>query len=133
MYPVKYTWNVKAAPVDQSRPSLFNVGLDSAGVELTHHFGDDGSGVYIKETHIPAGVRLVMHTHTFTHKSVLSAGKVLLTVGDQPAEVVTAPAVLTVYQGEPHSVEAIEPSVWLCIHASDETDPDHIDHAIVGD
>lgn len=100
------------------------------GGDLVHHMPDDGSGVYIKQTAIPAGVRLDMHTHTFTHKSVLAAGRVRLTVGDEVREL-DAPAVLTVREGVPHAVEALTPAVWLCVHATDALDANDIDHHLV--
>lgn len=111
--------------------SLFNVGIDESGVSLVHHFGDDGSGVYVKETRIPAGVKLSMHTHTFTHKSVLCAGLVALTANGARMEL-QAPAVLTLKHGVAHEVEALTDAVWLCVHATDETDPERIDHTLVG-
>jgi quercetin dioxygenase-like cupin family protein len=109
----------------------FNQGFEEVGIKLAHHFGDDGSGVYIKETLIPAGTELAMHSHTFTHKSVLCVGVVRLTAGDDVREVV-GPAVLTVKQGTPHRVVALTDCAWLCIHASDETDPERIDHTLTG-
>jgi quercetin dioxygenase-like cupin family protein len=109
----------------------FNQGFDRAGIKLMHHFGDDGSGVYVKETLIPAGTELAMHTHTHTHKSVLCIGVVRLTAGDDVREVV-GPAVLTVKQGVPHRVVALTDCAWLCVHASDETDPERIDHTLTG-
>lgn len=109
----------------------FNRNFDALGIVLAHHFGSDGSGVYIKQTLIPAGVELEMHTHTFTHKSVLCGGRVRLTVGNDASEV-DGPAVLTVEAGIPHRVQALTDAVWLCIHATDETDPSRIDHVITG-
>lgn len=109
----------------------FNQQFDAHGVQIAHHFGDDGSGVYIKQTKIPAGVELAMHEHTFTHKSVLCHGSVRLSVGGVVRDV-SGPAVLSVAQGVPHRVMALTDCVWLCIHATDETDPDQIDHTLTG-
>lgn len=101
------------------------------GVLIRHHFGDDGSGCYIKETLIPAGRVLTMHTHTHTHKSVLCVGVARVSVGGVVTEH-TGPAVLSVPSGVPHSVESVTDCAWLCIHATDETDPDQIDHTLTG-
>lgn len=109
--------------------SEFNSGFDGAGVKLAHHFGDDGSGVYIKETVIPAGVALSMHEHTHAHKSVLCCGTAVVTIGGK-ARTVIGPAVLSVQRGIAHSVDALTDCVWLCVHATDETDPDRIDHTL---
>lgn len=127
MYPCTYTFH-KPVP---TRPKFVANG-DMDGVEITHHFGQDGSRVYIKETMIQKGRALDMHIHTFTHKSVLCSGRVRLTV-DGKTSTVKAPAVLTVHRGIAHRVEALADSVWLCIHASEVTDPDMIDHTLVGD
>lgn len=110
--------------------NAFNQGLTEAGVDLVHHFGDDGSGVYVKETRIPAGAELGMHTHTFTHKSVLAVGRVVLITAGERREI-DAPAVLTLKQGQSHEVQALTDVVWLCIHASTESDPERIDHTLV--
>lgn len=107
----------------------FNQHFDELGARVIHHMPDE-DGVYIKETHIPAGVKLSMHVHTFTHKSVLASGKALLHVGGSSKEI-TAPSVFVVQTGVAHEVEAITDCVWLCIHATDESDPDKIDHTIV--
>lgn len=107
----------------------FNGGFDAAGVALAHHFGDDGSGVYVKETRIPAGMALVMHTHTHTHKSVLCCGTARVRIGDD-VRTVAGPAVLSVVCGVAHAVEAVTDCTWLCIHATDETDPYRIDHTL---
>ena len=109
----------------------FNQGFEAAGINLQHHFGDDGSRVYIKETLIPAGAELQMHTHTFTHKSVLCLGVVRLTAGDETREI-TGPAVLSMPQGVPHRVVALTDCAWLCVHATDETDPERIDPTLTG-
>lgn len=131
MYPCTYKWLPQAAGSAMLDSQGFNRGFGDIGVEIEHHFGDDGSGVYIKETVIPAGRELHMHTHTFTHKSVLCKGVVRVTAGDV-MRTVEAPAILTVEQGIPHKVESVTDAVWLCVHASTETDLERIDHAIVG-
>ena len=108
----------------------FNVGFEDHGVEVKHYFGDDGSGVYIKEVHIPAGKILQMHKHSFTHKSVLVKGSVIISEDGQK-KYVYAPHVLTMDEGVEHEVRSLEDSVWLCIHATDESDESKIDHTLV--
>lgn len=108
----------------------FNEQFEEFGVGVVHHFGDDGSGVYIKETRIPKGVRLGMHEHTFTHKSALVSGSVVLRIPDKEQEI-HSPAILTLCQNVPHEIEALSDAVWLCIHATEENDPDKIDHSLV--
>lgn len=103
---------------------------DEFGVSVRHHMPDDGSGVYIKEVVIPAGVVLGMHAHSFTHKSALCSGRVRLTT-DGCARELNAPVVLHMPQGVSHQIEALTPAVWLCIHATDEDDAEKIDSALM--
>lgn len=107
----------------------FNVGFEEHGIEV-EHFMPGADGVYIKKVKIPAGKALAMHTHTFTHKSVLAAGTAWLSVDGEP-KLLEGPAVLQVEQGKEHSVTAVTDCVWLCIHATDEQDPGRIDHTLV--
>jgi quercetin dioxygenase-like cupin family protein len=106
----------------------FNVGFDEAGVHVHHHMpGEDG--VYAKEVQIPAGVELKTHAHSFTHKSILAAGRVVVKAGGV-SQTVVAPAVLTLVRGVEHTVAALVDSTWFCIHATDEQDPEKIDQAL---
>lgn len=111
----------------------FNVGFDEAGIQIEHHMPvpEIGDETYIKRVDIPAGKVLANHTHTFTHKSILASGRIILTVGDAEPRTLEGPVVLTVRQGHQHMVEAVTDAVWFCIHSSIETDPDRIDHTLV--
>jgi len=113
--------------------SEFNQGFEEHGIGIEHFMPNPGAGdsVYIKRVSIPAGKVLHNHTHTFTHKSVLLAGSVMLKAGDSPARLIKAPVVLTIMSGVPHQVEALTDAEWLCIHATTETDPDNIDFSLV--
>ena len=106
----------------------FNVGFEEHGIEV-EHFMPESDGVYIKKVKIPAGKMLAMHAHTFTHKSVLACGCGWLTVDGEPRMVV-APEVLQVASGSAHEFSAVTDCVWLCIHATNETDPAKIDHTL---
>lgn len=101
--------------------------LDDAGVGIVHHFV---GGMYAKETHIPAGVKLLQHAHEFDHLSILVRGSALVEV-DQSRHVYHAPAFITIAAGKLHQVTAITDVCWACLHATDETDLDKIDGAIV--
>lgn len=100
--------------------------LDEHGVGIVHHFV---GGLYCKETHIPHGVWLRQHSHKFDHLSILLSGTVQVHV-DGKIERYTGPALLTIPAGKEHSVVAVSDAVWACLHATDETDPDHVDKAL---
>jgi quercetin dioxygenase-like cupin family protein len=101
--------------------------LEIAGVRVVHHFG---GGAYAKETIIPAGVTLVQHSHPHDHLSILAFGRVIVRQMESQ-EVFRAPKCITIKAGVSHSVEAIDDSVWYCIHATDDTDPASVDRSIL--
>ncbi len=95
---------------------------------LRHHFA---GGVYAKELRIPAGFKLVSHRHEYDHLSVLAFGTVLWSVGDAVPEVLNGPCAITVAAGAEHTLHAISDAVWFCVHATDATDADQVDAAIL--
>jgi quercetin dioxygenase-like cupin family protein len=107
----------------------FNVGFAEHGIGIEHHFS---SGVYAKRVDIPAGRVLQQHAHPFDHLSILARGTVLLKSAGH-MERVKGPAVLTIPANTLHEVESLTDAVWLCIHATDETDPDKIDGALTSE
>ena len=97
-------------------------------MNITHHFG---AGVYIKETEFAEGETVPMHEHVHTHQSVLCQVVARLEVDGEP-RFIRGPCVLTIEAGHRHSVQAVTRIVWLCIHATDETDAERIDSTLVG-
>ncbi|MBT2322520.1 cupin domain-containing protein [Variovorax paradoxus] len=108
--------------------ALKDADLSALGVGISHHFG---GGSYVKETHIPEGATLAQHAHDHDHLSFLALGTVEVTV-DGVSQEMTGPAAILMKAGKVHSVEAITPAVWLCIWATDCTDPEHVDEALLG-
>ena len=94
---------------------------------IHHHFS---SGVYAKETRIPAGYVLVQHAHKHDHLSILASGSVEMVV-DGVKSVVEAPACLTIAAGKHHGVKSLTDVVWYCVHATDCTDEDDIDEVLI--
>jgi quercetin dioxygenase-like cupin family protein len=43
----------------------------------------------------------------------------------------TAPTVVTIKAGINHAIYAVEDASWFCIHATDETDAEHIDEVLI--
>jgi quercetin dioxygenase-like cupin family protein len=97
---------------------------------IHHHFT---AGVYAKQLHIPAGSRLITHAHKYDHLSILASGSVLWTAGDAAPAAMRGPCVVQVPAGVTHSLYAITDAVWFCIHATDATDADQVDAAILED
>jgi len=94
---------------------------------VVHHFADE---LYCKEIHVKAGHFICKHKHTYSHLSVLAKGKAVVTA-DGVQKVYTAPCVIEIKANVMHQVDAIEDSVWLCIHATDEKDASKVDDVIV--
>lgn len=94
---------------------------------IHHHFS---SGVYAKETRIPAGYVLVQHAHKHDHLSILASGSVEMVV-DGVKSIVSAPACLTIAAGKHHGIKSITDVVWYCVHATDCTDENEVDDVLV--
>lgn len=85
----------------------------------------------MKETEIPAGTSLAQHAHDHDHLSYLARGRVLLTVDGLSREL-AGPVGLTIEAGKVHEVHALTDAVWLCIWATECTDPERVDEALLG-
>lgn len=94
---------------------------------ITHHFS---SGLYAKETRIPADSWLVQHAHKFDHLSILAEGTVELII-DGKSEIIDAPACITIEANKHHGVRSITEVIWYCIHATDCTDTNEIDEVLI--
>lgn len=94
---------------------------------INHHFG---GGVYVKETAFPAGSVLVQHRHSYDHLSYLVSGTVVVEVEGERKQI-TGPACLTIEAHKHHGVKSLTDCVWLCIHATDCVDADHVDEVLI--
>jgi len=94
---------------------------------IHHHFS---SGVYAKETRIPAGFILVQHVHKHDHLSILASGSVEMVV-DNVKSVIHAPACLTIAAGKHHGIKSLTDVVWYCVHATDCTDENEVDEVLI--
>lgn len=101
--------------------------LDELGVGISHHFG---GGAYVKETDIPSGTMLAQHKHDHDHLSYLVRGEVRLMVDDRAPVVLFGPACVLLEAGHTHAVHAVTDAVWLCIWATDCTDPERVDDVL---
>ena len=106
---------------------LQNKGTFEIDLETQHHFSD---GLYAKEMHIPKGYAAGMHKHEYSHFSILSKGRVIVRTDEYNNEY-TAPACIDIKAGINHTIEALEDTVWFCIHATEETDITKIDEVLI--
>lgn len=101
--------------------------MQLSDLKILHHFG---GGVYAKETEIPAGQILSQHVHKHDHLSILGSGSAVVRV-DGESRRVDGPACILIEAGKVHSVESLTDVVWFCIHATEETDPQKVDHTLI--
>ena len=94
---------------------------------ILHHFS---SGVYIKQMHLPKDHYAETHEHEYPHFGLLGKGSVIGEM-DSVACSYTAPCVIEIAAGVKHKITALEDVTWFCIHATDETDVDHIDQVLI--
>ncbi|QQK03846.1 hypothetical protein JFN94_06700 [Burkholderia anthina] len=96
---------------------------------IEHYFS---SGVYAKRMNLPAGHYAETHSHVYDHMSILACGRVLITLDGNVREY-DGPAVVEIKAGKMHRIEALTDSVWFCVHATSETDPEKVDAVLIGE
>jgi len=92
-----------------------------------HHFN---SGVYAREMRVPKGFAVETHSHKFSHMSILAEGSVILITNGE-YEKYDAPAVISMGAGIHHGIEAIEDSVWFCIHPVEAETPEEVEEITI--
>lgn len=104
---------------------------DPKGLEenVTHHFAP---GVYAREMFIPAGTVLTGKIHKTEHLNIISAGKIAV-VWPGGKKIITAPHTMVSQPGTKRVGYALEDTVWITIHATDETDLKIIEKQVVVD
>ena len=95
-------------------------------LHVEHYFTD---GMYARKMTIPKNAQVPTHRHVYDHFSVLSSGKVMVTV-DDVSKIYSAPAIITIKKNQRHTIRTFEESVWICMHATRETEISKIDNAI---
>lgn len=115
--------------MDALAQAIIDLGADVMQFDpnIVHHFG---GGAYAKEMRIPSGCSVIQHKHRYDHLSVLAVGKVLVMV-DGSVSTYTAPACILIAAGKLHAIEAVEDTVWYCVHATDCTDIDKVDEQLI--
>lgn len=85
---------------------------------------------YAKKMELPAGHYAESHAHEYDHLSILAAGHVVVTLDGEKQSYV-GPTCITIKAGATHRIDAITDSVWFCVHATDETDPEKVDQVLI--
>lgn len=90
---------------------------DQADCPVQHHFGP---GVYMREVFLPAGALVIGHAHREASMNIMLKGEMVLLVDGQ-VSVVRAPF-MTVSQPGRKVAYVLEDTVWMNVHATEETD-----------
>jgi quercetin dioxygenase-like cupin family protein len=78
-----------------------------------------GAGIYIIQTLLQPGAEVVQHVHKYDHLSVIPrTGRVELTVEGEK-RILIGPCAVVIEAGKKHSVRALTPVLWQCIHRVD--------------
>jgi quercetin dioxygenase-like cupin family protein len=75
------------------------------GAQIAVLTGDPKTGGYSALKKIPAGTNLGKHTHTAAQKTVVISGTIVIQVGNEPAQDMTAGSLMTMPGGMVHSAE----------------------------
>ena len=101
--------------------------LAEAGVEVSHHF------FYGKRARIPKGRELTQHVHPYDHYSLLVAGIVDVESEGRSIRYLArmGPCCIEIKAGIAHKVTAITDAIWICLHETDDTNPETVDRSIL--
>ena len=109
--------------------AMFAVNLDGTGfekitqghtkAEAVLHFSP---GLYMRELHMAAGLRVVGMRHRQEHMNLILAGSATVFTEDGQEEV-TAPAIFKGAAGTQRVVIVHEDMIWVTVHRCDEIDP----------
>lgn len=94
---------------------------------VTHHFS---KGIYGRELFIPKGTMLTGKIHKYTQLNVLVSGE-LLVVTEEGTKRVKPPFVIVSPAGTKRAAYAIEDSIWLTVHGTEETDIEKIEQHFI--
>jgi hypothetical protein len=101
---------------------------DTENCPLTHKFSP---GIYVREIFIPKGMCVVGKIHKHDHPNILLKGEVLVATEFAGSERLKAPLSMISKAGTKRIVYAVEDSVWITIHPTQETDLGKIEEEVI--
>lgn len=103
--------------------------LPQVEIGPVHYFAE---GLYAREITIPKGVLLTGKVHKYSHLNIISKGIIDVMTEDGPVRL-TAPCTIVSQPNTKRVGYAIEETVWTTIHATEETEIENIESALVYD
>lgn len=92
-----------------------------------HHFAP---GVYMRELFIPKGVLLTGKIHKTEHLNIVASGEIKVWTEDG-MKVIKAPAVIHSMPGIKRVGLALEDTVWITVHATEEKDLGKLEEQLI--
>ena len=96
-------------------------------LEVKHHFAP---GIYARELFIPAGTLLTGKVHKTEHLNILVKGRIEISNMGESREMI-APQTFVSPPGTKRAGYAHEDTIWITIHATEETDLEKLEHDLV--
>ena len=97
-------------------------------LETLHHFAP---GVYVRELRIPAGVCLTGAVHKTEHMNICLRGKLKVVSATMGDKWVDGGDIFVSPPGTKRTAYVTEDTVWLTVHATDETDVEKLETMLV--
>lgn len=101
---------------------------DSDTLPLKHSFAE---GVYVREIFIPKGFVLTGKIHKHSHPNFLLKGEVIVVTEHEGRQHLIAPLSLISKPGTKRAIIALEDTVWITVHVTNETDLDRIEDYVI--
>jgi hypothetical protein len=101
---------------------------DTENCPLKHSFAE---GVYVREIFIPKGTVMTGKIHRHSHPNFLMKGEVVVVTEDGGKEHLKAPLSMISKAGTKRVIYAIEDTVWITVHVTEETDLKKIEDYVI--
>lgn len=101
---------------------------DSEELPLKHSFAD---GIYVREIFIPKGYVLTGKIHRHSHPNFLMSGEVIVVTEGGGREHLKAPLSMISKAGTKRAVMALQDTVWITVHVTEETDLKKIEEYVI--
>ena len=101
---------------------------DSDLLPLKHSFAP---GVYVREIFIPKGSILTGKIHRHAHPNFLMQGEVIVVTESRGRQHLKAPMSMISEAGTKRAIIALEDTIWITVHVTEETDLRKIEDYVI--
>lgn len=101
---------------------------DSDKMPLKHSFAE---GVYVREIFIPKGYVLTGKLHRHSHPNFLMSGEVIVVTEKHGRQHLKAPLSMISEPGTKRAIMALEDTIWVTVHVTEETDLGKIEDYVI--